>query len=56
MTGKRLAKKWIIRQHDATQASKLADALGVSKIVAGLLISLAMFGAVLFAALTDNLF
>ncbi len=39
MTGKRLAKKWIIRQHDATQASKLADALGVSKIVAGLLIS-----------------
>jgi single-stranded-DNA-specific exonuclease len=39
MTAKRLRKKWVLRQHDENQARDLAASLGVSPIVAGLLIS-----------------
>src|SRR5437667_8714874 len=39
MTTKRLPKRWIIRPPDETRASELAAALGVSRIVAGLLVA-----------------
>src|SRR5260370_26172069 len=39
MTAKRLPKRWIVRQPDETRAAELAAALGVSRIVAGLLVA-----------------
>src|SRR5260370_23781914 len=39
MTAKRLPKRWIFRQPDETRAAELAAALGVSRIVAGLLVA-----------------
>jgi single-stranded-DNA-specific exonuclease len=39
MTAKRLPRKWVLRQHDESQARELAATLGVSSIVAGLLIA-----------------
>jgi len=39
MTAKRLPKRWIVRQPDETRAAELASALGVSRIVAGLLVA-----------------
>src|SRR5438477_4219311 len=39
MTAKRLPKKWIVRPPDETRAAELAAALGVSRIVGGLLIA-----------------
>src|SRR5256886_2778674 len=38
MTAKRLPKRWIVRPPDETRAAELAAALGVSRIVAGLLV------------------
>src|SRR5438477_6910640 len=39
MTAKRLPKKWIVRPPDETRAAELAAALGVSRIVGGLLVA-----------------
>jgi single-stranded-DNA-specific exonuclease len=39
MTTKRLPKRWIVRPPDETRAAELAAALGVSRIVAGLLLA-----------------
>jgi single-stranded-DNA-specific exonuclease len=39
MTAKRLPKRWIVRRFDETRAAELAAALGVSRIVAGLLVA-----------------
>ncbi|MFS8085121.1 MAG: single-stranded-DNA-specific exonuclease RecJ, partial [Acidobacteriota bacterium] len=39
MTTRRLLRKWIVRQPDQTHAAELANALGVSPIVSGLLVS-----------------
>src|SRR5437588_1476324 len=39
MTAKRLPKRWIVRPPDETRAAELAAALGVSRIVAGLLVA-----------------
>src|SRR6266568_5420990 len=39
MTAKRLPKKWIVRPPDESRAAELAEALGISQIVAALLIS-----------------
>src|SRR2546429_6650513 len=39
MTAKRLPKRWIVRRPDETRAAELAAALGVSRIVAGLLVA-----------------
>src|SRR6266571_6855095 len=39
MTAKRLPKKWIVRPPDESRAAELAAALGVSPIVAGLLVA-----------------
>src|SRR5947208_2805730 len=39
MTGKRLPKKWIDRPPDESRAAELAAALGVSRIVGGLLVA-----------------
>src|SRR5256886_2281481 len=39
MTAKRMPKRWIVRRPDETRAAELAAALGVSRIVAGLLVA-----------------
>src|SRR5256885_13901457 len=39
MTAKRLPKRWIVRPPDETRAAELAASLGVSPIVAGLLVA-----------------
>src|SRR5881392_2260138 len=39
MTAKRLPKRWIVCRPDETRAAELAAALGVSRIVAGLLVA-----------------
>src|SRR5438128_4960602 len=39
MTAKRLPKKWIVRPPDESRAAELAFALGVSRIVGGLLVA-----------------
>src|SRR2546422_5019579 len=39
MTAKRLPNRWILRPPDETRAAELAAALGVSRIVAGLLVA-----------------
>src|SRR5256884_8625204 len=39
MTAKRLPKKWIVRPPDETRAAELAAAVGVSRIVGGLLVA-----------------
>src|SRR5258707_1656309 len=36
---RRIAKRWVVRHTDQAQASTLAEALGVSRIVAALLIA-----------------
>src|SRR5919198_121313 len=39
MAARRLPKKWVIHAYDESQAAELGAALGVSQVIAGLLIS-----------------